>query len=53
MPDPVNVPGTSDEHANWQRKMSCRLDEVFGRPQVRRLLAAVQRERSRSVDPAS
>jgi 4-alpha-glucanotransferase len=47
------VPGTSDEHANWQRKMSCRLDEVFGRPQVRRLLAAVQRERSRSVDPAS
>ena len=52
MPDPVNVPGTSDEHANWQRKMSCRLDEVFGRPQVRRLLDAVQRERSRPVDPA-
>ena len=22
MADPVNVPGTSDEHANWQRKMS-------------------------------
>ncbi len=21
MADPVNVPGTSDEHANWQRKM--------------------------------
>jgi 4-alpha-glucanotransferase len=52
MPDPVNVPGTSDEHANWQRKMNCRLDEVFGRPQVRRLLDAVQRERSRLLDPA-
>ena len=22
MADPVNVPGTSDEHANWQRKMN-------------------------------
>jgi 4-alpha-glucanotransferase len=53
MPDPVNVPGTSDEHANWQRKMSCRIEEVFGRPQVRRLLDAVQRERSRLLDPAS
>jgi 4-alpha-glucanotransferase len=53
MPDPVNVPGTSDEHANWQRKMSCRIEEVFGRPQVRRLLDAVQRERSRPLDPAS
>jgi 4-alpha-glucanotransferase len=52
MPDPVNVPGTSDEHANWQRKMSCRLDEAFGRPQVRRLLDAVQRERTRPLGPA-
>jgi 4-alpha-glucanotransferase len=52
MPDPVNVPGTSDEHANWQRKMSCRLDEVFGRPQVQRLLDAVQRERTRPLEPA-
>jgi hypothetical protein len=25
---------------------------LFGRPQVRRLLDAVQRERSRSLDPA-
>ena len=26
MADPVNVPGTCDEHANWQRKMGCDLD---------------------------
>jgi 4-alpha-glucanotransferase len=42
----VNIPGTSDEHANWQRKMDCTLDEIFGSPQVRRLLNAVQAARS-------
>jgi 4-alpha-glucanotransferase len=34
MPDPVNVPGTSDEHANWQRKMSVGLDDLFADPSV-------------------
>jgi 4-alpha-glucanotransferase len=46
MADPVNVPGTSDEHANWQRKMSCDLDEIFRSPQVRHLLGAVQAART-------
>ena len=46
MADPVNVPGTCDEHANWQRKMSCDLDEIFRSPQVRRLLEAVQAART-------
>ena len=32
--------------------ITARLDEVFGRPQVRRLLDAVQRERTRLLDPA-
>jgi 4-alpha-glucanotransferase len=41
MPDPVNVPGTHDEHANWQRKMACRIDELFGRESVRTLLRDV------------
>jgi 4-alpha-glucanotransferase len=45
MPDPVNVPGTCDEHANWQRKMTADLDEVFVDPAVRNLFAAVQRAR--------
>jgi 4-alpha-glucanotransferase len=46
MVDPVNVPGTSDEHANWQRKMSCDLDGIFRSAQVRRLLDAVQAART-------
>ena len=41
MPDPVNVPGTNEEHANWQRKMDCRIDEIFGRDSVRTLLRDV------------
>ena len=41
MPDPVNVPGTNEEHANWQRKMTCRIDELFGRAAVRTLLRDV------------
>ncbi|HEX9208858.1 MAG TPA: 4-alpha-glucanotransferase [Steroidobacteraceae bacterium] len=42
MPDPVNVPGTSDEHANWQRKMSADLADVFAREPVGRLFADVR-----------
>ena len=41
MADPVNVPGTNEEHANWQRKMACRIDEIFDRDSVRALLRDV------------
>ena len=46
MQDPVNVPGTSEEHANWQRKMACRIDEVFDRDSVRALLREVHSART-------
>jgi 4-alpha-glucanotransferase len=46
MPDPVNVPGTSDEHANWQRKMDREVDAIFGDAEVRRLLDAVRAARA-------
>ncbi len=29
MGDPVNVPGTDTEHANWQRKVTAGIEEVF------------------------
>lgn len=45
MSDPVNVPGTLDEHPNWQRKMSADLGEVFARESVRRLLRDVHAAR--------
>jgi 4-alpha-glucanotransferase len=45
MTDPVNVPGTSDEHANWQRKMTCGLEDILAGSEVRWLLDEVQRAR--------
>jgi 4-alpha-glucanotransferase len=39
MTDPVNVPGTRDEHANWQRKMTASIDEIFTRDTARALFA--------------
>ena len=47
MMDPVNVPGTSHEHANWQRKMSLGLEDMFASSVVQRQFQAVHAARSR------
>jgi 4-alpha-glucanotransferase len=44
MTDPVNVPGTSDEHPNWQRKMSFGLEDILGRANVRHDVRRSRRE---------
>ncbi len=46
MTDPVNVPGTSHEHANWQRKVTVDIDDALGRESARQLFADVQRART-------
>ena len=46
MADPVNVPGTSHEHANWQRKVTAGVAEAFGDEGTLRLFTDVQRTRS-------
>jgi 4-alpha-glucanotransferase len=46
MTDPVNVPGTSHEHANWQRKVTADLLDALGREATLRLFADVQVARS-------
>jgi 4-alpha-glucanotransferase len=46
MADPVNVPGTSDEHANWQRKLTASVREALGSESSLRLFAAVRAARS-------
>ena len=45
MTDPVNVPGTRDEHANWKRKMTATVDEIFTRDTARALFADMRRAR--------
>jgi 4-alpha-glucanotransferase len=46
MTDPVNVPGTCDEHANWQRKVTATVQDALGRENSARLFTAVQAARS-------
>lgn len=38
MSDPVNVPGTSDEYRNWQRKLSQNIEQLFNNKQITCLL---------------
>jgi 4-alpha-glucanotransferase len=46
MTDPVNVPGTSHEHANWQRKVSVAIDEALGDTATLRLFDEIRRARA-------
>ena len=39
---PVNVPGTSSEYDNWQRKLTVDLDELFSNPAVTRILSSIR-----------
>ncbi|MBV9522887.1 MAG: 4-alpha-glucanotransferase, partial [Alphaproteobacteria bacterium] len=43
----VNLPGTSDEHPNWQRKLSLSLEEILGDPSFAQLCAALNEARER------
>lgn len=45
MIDPVNVPGTSTEHANWQRKLSADLTGTLQRSEVHEVLRAMNTAR--------
>jgi len=46
MTDPVNVPGTSSEHANWQRKITDYIEDVFEDEATAQFLEDVQFARS-------
>ncbi len=45
MIDPVNVPGTSTEHANWQRKLSEDMSVTLQQPEVQEMLQAMSKAR--------
>jgi 4-alpha-glucanotransferase len=42
--DPVNLPA-SVEYPNWRRKLSATLEQIFGKPEMRRLAEMFGRER--------
>jgi 4-alpha-glucanotransferase len=45
MEQPVNIPGTSSEYANWRRKLPMDITTIFARPSVQRLLNALHQAR--------
>jgi len=47
MDQPVNVPGTSNEYKNWQRKLTHNLDDIFNNEDIKGLLKALTIARSK------
>jgi 4-alpha-glucanotransferase len=45
MVDPVNVPGTSHEYPNWQRKIDADLEDIAARPDLQAYLAEIDAAR--------
>lgn len=50
MTEPVNVPGTDTEHANWQRKVTASLTDIFSNAETKDILAAMESAR-KGVNP--
>ncbi len=44
---PVNIPGTSNEYANWRRKLPHSLTEIFSDPVALQMLQVLAKERPR------
>lgn len=47
MDQPVNVPGTSDEYRNWQRKLSHNLEDIFADQDIKQLLKELSEARAK------
>lgn len=47
--DAANLPGTTLEHPNWQRRLSVDLEALAGEPRVTRLLEALRVARTRGT----
>lgn len=45
----ANLPGTSDEHPNWRRRLARRLEDILAGPEMQRVAALVNEERRRAA----
>jgi 4-alpha-glucanotransferase len=48
----ANLPGTSDTHPNWRRRLSARLDEILAGDEMQRVAALVTAGRARAAREA-
>jgi (1->4)-alpha-D-glucan 1-alpha-D-glucosylmutase len=44
----ANLPGTTEAHPNWRRRLHARLDDVLTGPEMARIAALVAEARRRS-----
>jgi 4-alpha-glucanotransferase len=49
MDQPVNVPGTSDEYKNWQRKLSKNIEQIFTDQDIKTLLNKLSKARNGKI----
>ena len=47
----ANLPGTTDQHPNWRRKLSLNLEEWPDDPRLRAMAEAIVAERGRAANP--
>lgn len=47
--DPVNLPGSTSQYPNWQRKLSVTLENLFADPRAQEILKALAKERHSEV----
>ncbi|WP_373818620.1 4-alpha-glucanotransferase [Glaesserella sp.] len=47
MLEPVNIPGTSGEYANWRRKLALSTNDIFTDPMVDKLLVTIDNKRKK------
>ena len=45
MTEPVNIPGTSMEYANWRRRLTQNIDAIFADKDIQTLLKEVKAKR--------
>ena len=45
----ANLPGTTDAHPNWRRRLSGPLDAILEGPEIQRIAALVNEERKRAA----
>ena len=46
----VNLPATTDQHPNWRRKQSLRLEDIAANPRIRRIADTLNKARPASAD---
>lgn len=44
-----NIPGTTDQHPNWRRRLPCEVGAAFDKPEVRERLAGIDAQRRQAT----